>query len=341
MAVGSQDAKAGGRCITDTLDLPEFSFSVPRSVYGTAVMAPLLKETSTCGEFIQWKLIPPFWLCVNLLVQTSFLIGIYDITLAAATEMLDPATCEELDFAILAASLWVFVVVMLTDVQQTFDMVELFLRRVPTVPKTAILKYAEVDGNLEVVEGGLSVFAKVCVFSFVLLPKLVFAGFMVAFGLTYLVFSQSDADVVLNCTALCFVIEVDEFIYNFFSMPRIRRLIEACPAFTANAKEKVKHWFCWRPFAQPLKLVFSFSLTYLAMVFFTRCGYQASNGFGIHEDDAAMWFTTPEPEDEVEDLGAPTVEPLLELLNATVNATLNACICAGNVTQDTEMLPPT
>uniref|UniRef100_A0A7S2HZE4 Uncharacterized protein n=1 Tax=Zooxanthella nutricula TaxID=1333877 RepID=A0A7S2HZE4_9DINO len=117
------------------------------------------------------------------------------------------------------------------------------------------------------------------------MPKLIMAGFMLVFGLTYLVFSEDDSELLLNCTALCFVLDVDEFMYEFFSQPSARRLIEACPVFE-DIQQPI-----WRPFMQFGKFIVSMCLVIIAMILLSRCGYDAPGHLGLFEEELGLWLS--------------------------------------------------
>mmetsp|Transcript_124567 Transcript_124567/g.360231 ORF Transcript_124567/g.360231 Transcript_124567/m.360231 type:complete len:355 (+) Transcript_124567:108-1172(+) len=288
---GDVGGKVLGAEWNEAAKIADFVFAPPLSVYGSSVMLPILKETTGVSETLQWKILPGFWLLVNSFVQIIFMKGLYDISRAAA-ETMDDSTCEELDPWILSASIWVFIVVILTDLQQTTDMLELYCKRIKTVPRTKVLKFREVEGSMEVVDGGFSLARKIAIFVFVVLPKFGYALFLLALGVTYLGFSATNAEVILNCTALVFIIDIDEFIFNLFSLAQNRHLLESCPPFVVKDNEMRSLWYWWRPLAQPIKLAVSCLILWLSMDFSSRCGYQAPGGIGMHDDVMAVTTTT-------------------------------------------------
>lgn len=269
--------------LSDAAGIADFEFKVPLSVYGSSVMLPILKEVATVSDLLHWKVLPAFWLVVNSVVQIIFMKSLFDISKSAAST-LDHETCEHLDDWLLAAAVWVFVVVVLTDLQQSIDMAELYCRQIPTVPESKVLRFRDVDGKLVLTQGGFSVAHKVGVFVFVVLPKICYAFFLLVLGVTYLIFSTTNVDVILNCTALVFIMDIDEFIYSFFSLARERQVLEACPPFVVKDAGQACHWYVWRPLSQAFKLCVSCLLVGLTMGLFSRCGYEAPGSAGLHDD---------------------------------------------------------
>lgn len=291
MTLDAKNAQEPVPDLAHVLRMSEFVFEVPQSVYGAAVMGPILRESTGHAEVWQFQMVPWIWLLLSNFLQILFVRGIYYITLENAESSLDLSTCEELDITILLSALCVFIVVLLRDLQETVDMAELFLRQVPTRQRTSVLKFKSVGDGLELVGGGMSLIRKFFVLVLVILPKLAIAASILCFGLTYLAFSATNSDVILNCTGLCFVIEVDELLYNFFSTPRIRRLVEACPPFTVNDRKSGKLWFFLRPYGPYVKLLATILLSSISLITISRCGFEASTGLGIHEGHMTQKFS--------------------------------------------------
>ena len=126
---------------------------------------------------------------------------------------------------------------------------------------------AALGDQTKVVGGGFSSARKVWISFTVILPKLLVAAFVLIFGLTYLVYAKNDSELILNCTALCFVLQLDEFMYAFFANPKARRINEACPPFTKGKGEGGARLVLFlQPFAQPIKVLVSVGVGHPANV---------------------------------------------------------------------------
>lgn len=93
----------------------------------------------------------------------------------------------------------------------------------------------DVDGEYHIVS--MSCCARVCIYTIVLLPKLIVAFALLYVGCRWLVATESFADLILNALALEFVIGIDEFMFDTFAPERMKERIEAT---------KIKH-FTARP----------------------------------------------------------------------------------------------
>ena len=63
-------------------------------------------------------------------------------------------------------------------------------------------------------------------FLFVVLPKLAIAGYLTWVGNRFVLLSETDTDLVLNCVAMTFVIEIDELILATLSSQLNRRMVQ-------------------------------------------------------------------------------------------------------------------
>eukprot|EP00494_Astrolonche_serrata_P026421 UN26683 len=72
------------------------------------------------------------------------------------------------------------------------------------------------------------------VFIFVIVPKFLICLTLLYFGLQLLFVTDANADVTYNCTALIFVVEVDEAVYAFFIPAALREVLENLPPMQTN-----------------------------------------------------------------------------------------------------------
>jgi len=91
---------------------------------------------------------------------------------------------------------------------------------------------------------GITSFTRAMIFILVILPKFIIAIALLTFGLQLIMVTDSNADVTYNCTALIFVVEVDEAIYQFFIPSGLRSTLESLPPMQTNdypSLHRVKH----------------------------------------------------------------------------------------------------
>jgi hypothetical protein len=251
------------------------------------VALPLLYDDKRAGTsvWIEICLTQYILVAINLMVQTSFLCSVYIMTneaMQAAEER-----CDELSEFTLMISLWAFVVTVLTDIQETWDLLDIIVRQFPTQEESTTLVYRVVDRQVQLSVGGPSKRRKFFLTVFLVIPKFIFACTLLVLGSSYLVFSESDADIILNCFALVFILQIDELIFKFLSPPRAQRMLEAVPPFMIRKSESEealpKPWGTWKRVATPAKLLGSVLLTNAGFFLMSRCGQDPTDlFFDIH-----------------------------------------------------------
>lgn len=235
---GAGSSEDKGSLLSEALDLAEYSYSVPATVYGVAMMSGVLFETDT---FVEWftKCGESYLRCgMNLLVQVGLMLCVFQIDVwqqdTIDNGIKDGSSCYNLTPFFFGINLWIFCCVVLTEIFETFDMYEIVLRRIPTVPgHSELLRYTTGEGDPQLQSGGMSVRRKACLCFFVLGPKLGLGITMLVVGGNFLKHSASNTDLLMNSLAAVFILDMDEIIYSFMTPGHARRLLEGLPAFTA------------------------------------------------------------------------------------------------------------
>lgn len=229
-----------GKPLFQALELPRYSFQMPQNVYGMSAMVGTLTDPQTilewfvtCGEtYVRCA--------INYVVQGCLLCAVYQLDLwqmdAIDTGLeKNDGSCYKLTLFFFIFNLWIFCAVVLSEIFETFDMIEIVLRRVPLVEgRTQCLLFKLVDGNAVYQSGGMSMARKLCVCLFVLVPKLIIGVSMLIIGGLFLNTSASNTDLLLNSLAAVFILDLDEIIYTFATPGHLKRLLEAVPSFDAD-----------------------------------------------------------------------------------------------------------
>lgn len=225
-----------GVCLHVASGTPRFQYKVPQSLYGTVMFMPLLVHETTWTERLRWHGLSYFWMTVNYVSQVAFLVGIHYATRLSNYREVPDEECEQHQPWLLAAALFVCFTAVLTDVQETFDLAYLLTHCVPTVPETTMLRFKRNwrEMKIELVGGGFSARRKNTIRMLILFPKLVMAVALQVVVCRFLIQSETNMDIVLNATALVFVIETPESIFAFFSLPEVRTIMAALPDFDAE-----------------------------------------------------------------------------------------------------------
>jgi len=253
--------------------VPRCQYAIPPCLYGEVIFMPITIRADNIHEWIRWHGMSYFWTAINFTTQILFIIGVHDASKILYVGSSHP-DCTQLSPFLLAVGLFACTVAVLTDVQETWDLMKLLRKHIPTVPETSVLRFAEDEGgDLKLQSGGFSMVRKVCICVFILFPKLLLAAFLLVYAYCLLAVSESDFDIILNATALMFIIELDEMLYAYFSLPEVRVLLETIPPFvvgTDPAKESLLIQL--RPIFQLMKFAVACALTGWSISAYKWCG---------------------------------------------------------------------
>lgn len=274
-----EKAQAQEGNLVEVLALPEASFALPESVYSAAAFMPIICKDGTWNTWFDMAFGQYVSLVLNVIVQGAFITFVKDIYDSSVQDLLDGAACETLDHYTFGFCGWTFVSYICMDIKQTMSMLEVWLRMIPTASDghTKQLMFSR-DGPA-FVSGDISLARKTLVLLIVFVPKLLLALSLGLIGTRYLAISADDTELILNCVALVFVIDLDELIFQFFSSPKARLVMQSIPPFERRVKDHFP-WNMWTLIAPFVKFIFSVGVTFC--IFFTTptCGYIDGIGHG-------------------------------------------------------------
>mmetsp|Transcript_124949 Transcript_124949/g.358735 ORF Transcript_124949/g.358735 Transcript_124949/m.358735 type:complete len:294 (+) Transcript_124949:102-983(+) len=262
--------------------LPKVHYAVPQSVYGTVIFMPVLVHVASPSEWLRWHGLSYFWMCVNLATQVLFLVGLA-VVIEQRIEEMDPTTCVPLLPGILAPSLFACLVASFTDIEETIDIGFFVLYRMATTDSTSMIDISEGSpGTWDMQAGGFSLARKAFIAVFILIPKLALAIGLLIYSFWFLMVSPNNMEIILNAVAFVFILQVDEALFGFFSLPEVRSLMDSLPPFEEDGESKTA-WL--RPLWQLLKLVVGAVMIAAAIVTYGWCGNEGSSyvlfGYGL------------------------------------------------------------
>lgn len=74
---------------------------------------------------------------------------------------------------------------------------------------------------------------------FLIFPLLFSYSIVAYYGSLFIAASETNMDVILNCVALCFIFELDDYAYTFFTQSWTQKVIENMPPVTREKDEKL------------------------------------------------------------------------------------------------------
>ena len=208
-------------------------YTLPESIYSGAMIFPLsgpwsrLSRARACFLFCIPLLNYVLVLAGCLFVQFTFVIyvgsNLSNITNAVCTAQ------PKLVYVGLIA----FFVSVIGDFHQSIHMMQ-WLWHIPRSDQLETLQYTVVPsvGDKEecvVFKHGLPRWYKLLWCLPICISKMVLAFLVLLYGSHFVSTSENDLEVILNCVALCFIFELDEYAYHFFTDKASRKVVSELP----------------------------------------------------------------------------------------------------------------
>eukprot|EP00929_Paragymnodinium_shiwhaense_P014379 TRINITY_DN12227_c0_g1_i5.p1 TRINITY_DN12227_c0_g1~~TRINITY_DN12227_c0_g1_i5.p1 ORF type:complete len:558 (-),score=113.93 TRINITY_DN12227_c0_g1_i5:47-1720(-) len=240
---GSEPAAAGGLAhkpmlLADALNLSLYCYALPPSTYTVALLLGVLESTKEMSSLKYYR--KAFSLhAFNLVLQGGCVFLLYELMLYHWRNW-HTTECYELETVPLFACLFCFLCSVVNDMQECTNMAEAVWRIISTTEETSTLFFERDEhGNLRPVPGagGMSVRRKVKVCCMVILPKLGLAIAVLFIGCLFLAMSTSNTELLLNCMALTFILDIDELLFKTMTSDEVSRLITSMPLFEAREEK--------------------------------------------------------------------------------------------------------
>jgi hypothetical protein len=210
-------------------DISDVTYALPESIYSSALVVLLSldphDQRKSCTYFLFVYLPQLFLLVFTYCVQSGI---IYYIN--KTTE--DSYTCDfETSLMLIYMGVGLFVGGMIEEFVETLRMLS-WTWHVQTEKERNILTYENVteDGEKKIkLASGLTRYMKIMFVLLILLPKLGIAGALTQCGAKFVAVSRADSDVVLNCLAMVFVVEIDDMLYKTFTPVGFQKMLRELP----------------------------------------------------------------------------------------------------------------
>ena len=218
---------------------PEDTFSLPESIYTGAMIFPLSGPWNE--DEMSWKeklcifglpLFNYFLVLISTLSAQFIFIGFVRLETGADVE-----TCMASHLLVILG-LMAFFIQLISDVFQTISMAGWILM-MKTSKKMEALEYIVNKKGEVKFKSGLTVGYKWLWCMPIILAKLGLSGLVAYYGCRFVAASESNMDVILNCVALCFIFELDDYAYTFFTQDSTRRVIAEMPEVTRKKNQVV------------------------------------------------------------------------------------------------------
>jgi hypothetical protein len=208
---------------------PQTTYSLPESIYTGAMIFPLSgpwneTDMSTLQKWCFFGLpLFNYFLVLAATFSAQFLFIQY-VRLEVGSAV---KSCEASHLLVMLG-LVTFFVQLISDIFQTFGMAGWILM-MKTSEKMETLEYV-VDKSGEVkFKSGLYKWYKWFWCVPIVAAKLLLSLVVAYYGSFFVAASETNMDVILNCVALCFIFELDDYAYTFFTQDSTRQVIAEMP----------------------------------------------------------------------------------------------------------------
>ena len=219
--------EAPGSVIFPFDDMPSVKIQLPESIYSSAMLVihgAKAEEYEGMNGVLTLMVVAPqvLLLALNIVLQVSF-VNYLHRTLSGT----DPCDIKT-DLVLRYLSVAAFVAGMIFEFFECFEMI-LWAWYVKTeVSHQALQLQVQPDGSKQQISG-LTVLQKIVFVGGVVGIKLAIAVYLFAVGAQFVLLSETHADLILNCLAMVFVVEIDDVIYHGFTPSFCKEVIKDLP----------------------------------------------------------------------------------------------------------------
>lgn len=123
----------------------------------------------------------------------------------------------------------------LGDLRETVNMMwwVMYMKTTPRTERLQIVR--DVENGTDEIASGLSRWYKLFAYVFVVLPKFALGTLLWWYGASYVVMSDSNAELILNTVAVLFVLEIDDQMYIVTVPARVQKVFKALPPVTTGS----------------------------------------------------------------------------------------------------------
>lgn len=229
------DDAAGGTIVFPFDDMPIVKLKLPECIYSSVMLlihGARAEEYGSLGFncFMSCMVVAPqvLLLAINVVVQVSF-IRYLERTLS------DVDSCNiKTDVVLRYLSVASFVAGMIFEFFECFEML-LWTVYVKTEDRHQALQVQIREDGSKMQVSGLTICQKMVFLVLVIGTKTAIAVYLSAVGAQFVLLSETHADLILNCLAMVFVIEIDDVIYHGFTPAFCKEIISDLPALEVHS----------------------------------------------------------------------------------------------------------
>eukprot|EP00929_Paragymnodinium_shiwhaense_P007447 TRINITY_DN11136_c0_g1_i1.p1 TRINITY_DN11136_c0_g1~~TRINITY_DN11136_c0_g1_i1.p1 ORF type:complete len:768 (+),score=120.12 TRINITY_DN11136_c0_g1_i1:101-2404(+) len=224
-------------CLEDALSFRSRCYPLPPSTYTTALLDCVLSPSSPtpCGWMVRscWAYSLHF---VNLFLQIGCITLLGRLTLWQWNNM-EFVDCYQLEPVPLLCCIFLFICTIVNEVEECKEMLTILWKILPTTEVTSPLRFRfDAAGFLhhDASVGGMTACRKLFLLLLVILPRFLIAVAILLVGSLYLATSASNAEMLLNCVALVFILDIDDLLFKTLASSERVRLLQAMPIFKVD-----------------------------------------------------------------------------------------------------------
>eukprot|EP00929_Paragymnodinium_shiwhaense_P007449 TRINITY_DN11136_c0_g2_i1.p1 TRINITY_DN11136_c0_g2~~TRINITY_DN11136_c0_g2_i1.p1 ORF type:complete len:747 (+),score=81.00 TRINITY_DN11136_c0_g2_i1:67-2241(+) len=261
-------------CLEEALNLGRRCYPLPMSTYTSAFLDCLLAPSKATSGWVEWMARgcrAYFLHFFNLFLQIGCITLLGRMTLWHWNNM-ELVDCYQLEPVPLMCCIFCFLCSVINEVEECEDMLRILRIIIPTTTVTIPMGYSfDAGGNLRLVEGGMSAYRKTFLVLFVIAPRFLVAITVLVVGALYVAMSTSNTEMLLNCVALVFILDIDDLLFKTLASNEMVRLINAMPVFESDGSESAKGCIDWHKTQSARRLFFGLLLTISVFLMVPKC----------------------------------------------------------------------
>eukprot|EP00929_Paragymnodinium_shiwhaense_P080873 TRINITY_DN4221_c0_g1_i1.p1 TRINITY_DN4221_c0_g1~~TRINITY_DN4221_c0_g1_i1.p1 ORF type:complete len:598 (+),score=92.95 TRINITY_DN4221_c0_g1_i1:115-1908(+) len=223
--------------LEEALNFGSSCYPLPPSTYTTALLDCVISARSTTScEWLGRSYRAYFLHVLNVALQLGCIWLLGRLTLWQWNNM-ELVDCYELEPVPLMCCIFCFLCTIINEVEECEDMITILVRIMPTTTVTTPIKFVfDHEGYLhhDFSEGGMSVYRKVFLLIIVILPRFLIALAVMVVGSLYVAMSTSNTEMLLNCVALVFILDIDDLLFKTLASNEKVRILNSMPVFESD-----------------------------------------------------------------------------------------------------------
>jgi len=207
---------------------------LPANAYGAAIAISVVYDYVELSDLLAFNVPILLGSLVTEICQAMSIFGV--VMCISHKESTEEHVCSTGSSGVRFACNAIFLIACMNDLVETFNM-HLWLHRIPSSKKSETLRFQRFTSESTTfgpmaahkAVSGISLARRAGLYFMLLLPKVVITLMLIHYGSAYVLLSETNEDLILNCVALCFIVDIDDIIYGFTTTQEVKTCLDNMP----------------------------------------------------------------------------------------------------------------